>query len=292
MLFRSTDAPTITVNSNSSSAFAGNPSPQADIGIFGDITNTAGDIKVNNDNYNVLVQGNISGRNITLSAVNGSVTQTSSEGLINIGGDPVTRYQFSDAVAKKIQNYLYQKGSNVTYTFNSYEEYKNWLINTVGIDAAELNYTVDESAGIVAGDNVYISGLNVNIGGLVQSGYGNYSTELSAADASKVAALDAGWAANQRPLSDNEVMSNEAYCINGGGKVWNSTTKVWDYEVKVYYNPYTKQLLTDSITPNGGKIYITGKISSTGNGRLMAIDRKSTRLNSSHTDISRMPSSA
>lgn len=267
-----TDAPTITVNSNSSSAFAGNPSPQADIGIFGDITNTAGDIKVNNDNYNVLVQGNISGRNITLSAVNGSVTQTSSEGLINIGGDPVTRYQFSDAVAKKIQNYLYQKGSNVTYTFNSYEEYKNWLINTVGIDAAELNYTVDESAGIVAGDNVYISGLNVNIGGLVQSGYGSYSTELSAADASKVAALDAGWAANQRPLSDNEVMSNEAYCINGGGKVWNSTTKVWDYEVKVYYNPYTKQLLTDSITPNGGKIYITGKISSTGNGRLMAMD--------------------
>lgn len=267
-----TDAPTITVNSNSSSAFAGNPSPQADIGIFGDITNTAGDIKVNNDNYNVLVQGNISGRNITLSAVNGSVTQTSSEGLINIGGDPVTRYQFSDAVAKKIQNYLYQKGSNVTYTFNSYEEYKNWLINTVGIDAAELNYTVDESAGIVAGDNVYISGLNVNIGGLVQSGYGSYSTELSAADASKVAALDAGWAANQRLLSDNEVMSNEAYCINGGGKVWNSTTKVWDYEVKVYYNPSTKQLLTDSITPNGGKIYITGKISSTGNGRLMAMD--------------------
>lgn len=118
---------------------------------------------------------------------------------------------------------------------------------------------MDESAGIVAGDNVYISGLNVNIGGLVQSGYGSYSTELSAADASKVAALDAGWAANQRPLSDNEVMSNEAYCINGGGKVWNSTTKVWDYEVKVYYNPSTKQLLTDSITPNGGKIYITGK---------------------------------
>ena len=69
---------------------------------------------------------------------------------------------------------------------------------------------MDESAGIVAGDNVYISGLNVNIGGLVQSGYGSYSTELSAADASKVAALDAGWAANQRPLSDNEVMSNEA----------------------------------------------------------------------------------
>ena len=42
--------------------------------------------------------------------------------------------------------------------------------------------------------------------------------------------------------------------------------------MKVYYNPYTKQLLTDSITPNGGKIYITGKISSTGNGRLMAMD--------------------
>ena len=268
----STETPKITVNSNSPSAFTDNPSPQADIGIFGNITNTAGDIIINNDHYNVLVQGNISGRNITLSAVNGSVTQTSSEGLVNIGGDPVTRYQFSDSVAKKIQDYLYKLGEGKTFTFNSYDEYVNWLVDTVGINRSELNYTPDESAGIVAGDNVYISGLNVNIGGLVQSGYGNYSTELSAADAGKVAALDASWAASQRPLSDNEVMGNDAYCINGGGKVWNSTTKVWDYEVKVYYNPSTKQLLTDSITPNGGKIYITGKISSTGNGRLMAMD--------------------
>lgn len=268
----STVTPKITINSNSPSAFNGNPSPQADIGILGNITNTTGDIIINNDNYNILVQGNLSARNITLSAANGSVTQTSSEGLINIGGDPVTRYQFSDSVAKKIQEYFYKKGTAESITFNNYDEYKDWLINTVGIAASELNYTVDESAGIVAGDNVYISGLNVNIGGLVQSGYGTYSTILSTADSNRIDALDSNWAKNKRPLSDNEVMGNEAYCINGGGKVWNKVDKVWDYEVKVYYNPSTGQLLTDSITPNGGKIYITGKISSTGQGRLLAMD--------------------
>ena len=264
--------PTITVQSGSPSSFTNNPSPQADIGVFGNISNTAGDIKISNDNYNILVKGNVSGRNITLAADTGSVTQTSSEGLVNIGGDPVTRYQFSDGVAKKIQNYFYQNPEVGSKSFANYDDYKNWLISTVGISADELNYQADESAGILAGDNVYISGLNVNVGGLVQSGYGNYTTTLNETDAGKVKNLDEQWAANQRLLSDNEVMTNNAYCINDGGKKWNSATKVWDYEVKVYYNPSTKQLLTDSIAPNGGKIYITGKVSSTGNGRLMAMD--------------------
>ena len=264
--------PTITVEGTSPSAFTGNQFPQADIGVFGNITNTPGDIKISNANYSVLVQGNISAKNITLAAANGSVTQTSSTGLVNIGGDPVSRYQFSDSVAKKIQNYFYQHPDVKSKTFNSYDEYKNWLKSTVGISDSELNYQSDESAGIVAGDNVYINGLNVNVGGLVQSGYGNYTTTLNKEDAARVTQLDQKWAANKQPLSDNEVMSNNDYCINAGGKVWNSTTKVWDYEVKVYYNPSTKQLLTDSIAPNGGKIYLTGKVSSTGGGRLMAMD--------------------
>ena len=56
------------------------------------------------------------------------------------------------------------------------------------------------------------------------------------------------------------------------GAVYNSKTGAYDYTVKVYYNPATKELLTEAIEPNGGKIYITGALSSTGSGKLLAMD--------------------
>ena len=68
-------------------------------------------------------------------------------------------------------------------------------------------------------------------------------------------------------------MSNDKYCVStNAGAVYNSTTGAYDYIVKVYYNPATKELLTEAIEPNGGKIYITGALSSTGSGKLLAMD--------------------
>ena len=255
---------------------------QADIGIFGDLTNTAGDITVKNNSYGITVLGNVNGRNISLIAENGNVTQTSTEGFINIGNDPVTKYQFSEKVAKAIQEYIYDQyvSSDGNYTipaFADYNAYLTWIKENIvgdayGISESDLTYKVDESKGIVAGGNVYINGLNVNIAGLIQSGYGDYSTTLDETAKTAVEKLDSEWQSSKESLSDNEVIGNEKYCINGGGAVYNTDTDVWDYEVKVYYNPSTGELLTDSINIGGGKIYITGNISSTGGGRIMAMD--------------------
>lgn len=339
--------PTITIEGTSPEAGAfnnGNAHPQADIGIFGDITNTAGDVNITNDNYNILINGNVSGRNITIAATKGNVTQQSSTGVLNVGNDPITRLQFSEEVAKKIQTYLYNKKQSGEKSFKNYQEYLNWLVNDVGITLDELGISgkieyiaisdsessllykvklntdlitgllmtneeakeildskktdfstyvsyledigasfsydlsdvedalTDESAGIIAGGNIYLDAVNINIGGLIQSGYGSYATELSNADAGKVAVLDAEWQANQKPLTDADVMGNEKYLVNGGGEVFNTKTKVWDYEVKVYYNPSTGQLITEDVKPEGGNIQISGKVSSTGNGRIMAMD--------------------
>lgn len=255
---------------------------QADIGIFGDLTNTAGDITVKNNSYGITVLGNVNGRNISLIAENGNVTQTSTEGFINIGNDPVTKYQFSEKVAKAIQEYIYDQyvSSDGNYTipaFADYNAYLTWIKENIvgdayGISESDLTYKVDESKGIVAGGNVYINGLNVNIAGLIQSGYGDYSTTLDETAKTAVEKLDSEWQSSKESLSDNEVIGNEKCCINGGGAVYNTDTDVWDYEVKVYYNPSTGELLTDSINIGGGKIYITGNISSTGGGRIMAMD--------------------
>lgn len=259
---------------------------QADIGVFGDIINTSGDVTISNKSYNLNILGNISGRNVNLVAENGSVTQTSTEGFINIGGDPVTKYQFSKDVANAIQEYIYdQFVANNSYTipeFKTYEEYVNWIKTNIvaggkyGITEADLVWKEDDPADpgnkIVAGGNVYINGLNVNIGGLVQSGYGKYSVTLDSNAQAKVDDLDKEWQGKQEALSDSAVMANEKYLINAGGQVYNQETGVYDYEIRVYYNPSTGELLTDSVSVSGGKIYITGNISSTGGGKIMAMD--------------------
>ena len=280
-----TDAdPKITVKSTGTS---NNGLTKADIGIFGTVQNSTGDVLIQNSNYNINVDGNanISARNIELKAEKGSVTQNS-KGLLLIGGDPVTKYQFSDAIAKRIQSYVSQQaiaGKNTIdwlSNIGSYQAYKDALIahkDDLGLTDAEVNeiknYSVNKSSGIVAGNNVYISGMNVNLDGLVQSGYKEFKVKLDTAANNKISNLDKEYARNQTALTDQYVMSNDKYCVStNAGAVYNSTTGAYDYTVKVYYNPATKELLTEAIEPNGGKIYITGALSSTGSGKLLAMD--------------------
>lgn len=280
-----TDAdPKITVKSTGTST---NGLTKADIGIFGTVQNSTGDVLIQNSNYNINVDGNanISARNIELKAEKGSVTQNS-KGLLLIGGDPVTKYQFSDGIAKKIQSYVSNQAVNGNTTIDwlsnigSYQAYKDALIahkDDLGLTDAEVNeirnYSVNKSSGIVAGNNVYISGLNVNLDGLVQSGYKNFKVTLDNAANNKISNLDRDYARNQTALTDQYVMSNDKYCVSTkAGAVYNAATGAYDYTVKVYYNPATKELLTEAIEPNGGKIYITGALSSTGIGKLLAMD--------------------
>lgn len=280
-----TDAdPKITVKST---GISNNGLTKADIGIFGTVQNSTGDVLIQNSNYNINVDGNanISARNIELKAEKGSVTQNS-KGLLLIGGDPVTKYQFSDAIAKKIQSYVSNQAVNGKTTIDwlsnigSYQAYKDALIahkDDLGLTDAEVNeirnYSVNKSSGIVAGNNVYISGLNVNLDGLVQSGYKEFKVTLDNAANNKISNLDRDYARNQTALTDQYVMSNDKYCVSTkAGAVYNSKTGAYDYTVKVYYNPATKELLTEAIEPNGGKIYITGALSSTGSGKLLAMD--------------------
>ena len=276
--------PKITVKGTGTST---NGLTKADIGIFGTVQNSTGDVLIQNSNYNINVDGNanISARNIELKADKGSVTQNS-KGLLLIGGDPVTKYQFSDAIAKKIQSYVSNQAINGKTTIDwlsnidSYDAYKKALVDhkdDLELTDAEVNeirnYSVNKSSGIVAGNNVYISGLNVNLDGLVQSGYENFKVTLDNAANNKIGNLDSDYARNRTALTDQYVMSNDKYCVStNAGAVYNSATGAYDYTVKVYYNPATKELLTEAIEPNGGKIYITGALSSTGSGKLLAMD--------------------
>ena len=152
--------PKITVRSTGTSV---NGLTKPDIGIFGTVQNSTGDVLIQNSNYNINVDGNanISARNIELKADKGSVTQNS-KGLLLIGGDPVTKYQFSDAIAKKIQSYVSNQAVNGKTTIDwlsnigSYQAYKDALIahkDDLDLTDAEVNeirnYSVNKSSGIV-----------------------------------------------------------------------------------------------------------------------------------------------
>ena len=328
-----------------------------DIGIVGTVQNSEGKVTVENVNANIFVDSDatISGRDVALKAPKGSITQFS-DGWLMVGTDPITRYQFNDSIAGKIQTFFSQNVAN--YSFSSYDEYLNFLLSglwsyeecddkgsltspklvrtyeefkdvcaraeakhgSIKINAAvsNLGFTNDEldtilaaknavqkdsGAGIQAGQNVYLYGKNVIIDGLVQSGYDSYTTTLtekpvttskitwtrqkmpwgwyvvlptteSQTYASQEALLEAQWQEAGKPsLTDSQVLGNAKYLVNDGGSRYNADRGVWEYEVKVYYNPSTGKLLTENITPSGGKIYITGALASTnGNGRLVAMD--------------------
>lgn len=271
-----TETPAINITSESASSYTTNKLAQPDIAIFGDIVNAVGDINISSQSNDITINENaqLSARNITLSAANGSVTQNSTEGIYNVAGDPVSQYQFSVDAATKIQAYVdgkLREDHNWSISFSSRDAYINWLKTEVGVTDEELGNTqISESAGIVAGNNVYINALDANINGLVQAGYGDYLVDLGDNEITNINNLINTY--KGKNFTDSEVLGNSDFLITKGDKVWDSTDKVWDYEIAVYYNPTTKKLLVDNVNPNGGQIYINGAVSSTGKGRLMAMD--------------------
>lgn len=101
-----------------------------DIGIVGTVQNSEGKVTVENVNANIFVDSDatISGRDVALKAPKGSITQFS-DGWLMVGTDPITRYQFNDSIAGKIQTFFSQNVAN--YSFTSYDEYLNFLLSGI-----------------------------------------------------------------------------------------------------------------------------------------------------------------
>ena len=134
--------------------------------------------------------------------------------------------------------------------------------------SADYDKNVASDSGRVAGGNIYLNGENINVNGLLQSGFAVYKATIDA---------DA--------LSDDNLskMKNNAsrqatvggitmYKVNDGGRAVWQDDGTYAYEVQVYYNPNTEKLVVEDIDTHGGQIWLTGNISSTGSGRIYAMD--------------------
>ena len=104
--------------------------------------------------------------------------------------------------------------------------------------------------------------------GLLQSGYSKYEANIAA---------DALSDENIRKMKNNgsevTVQGRTMYKVNEGNRVvYDSSLGAFKYVAQVYYDPQTRGLLVEDIESRGGKIYLTGRISSTGNGKILATD--------------------
>ena len=212
------------------------------------VTNKSGDIDLTSSETGVA--SGIYAKEIHLTAT-GAINQGYTAGMTNIGGNPENQYASYAALAEADLNGQLKGDYFVDHSY------------AYSLPAI---IPVQSSGAWIAGGSVYLNGEYINVNGTIQSGYNKYYADIAstALDDLSVYKNDA---AKQATLNGETV-----YKLNDGDRAVRQSDGTYAYEVQVYYNPSTKKVIVDDIDTSGGKIYLTGKISSTGNGKIQAVD--------------------
>lgn len=238
-------------------SFAGQYLPQADIIVSGDVYNKNGSIKITSQHNNITIAGasaqdsvSVLGANVALSA-GGSITQTFTDGIVNIDHDP---RQFFNTQYDKLKN-------------NKKNIYDITGPNGVPYDGME------PKGSFIAGGVISINATDINVDGIVQSGYGDYVLSMKN-DKNVEAAIDKIKSSYKEgdKLTDDYVKGNDAYWIVKGSAYWDYDAKCYKYRIGAYYNPASNTIILEDVNASGGQIYLTGRISSIGAGRLYCLD--------------------
>ena len=232
--------------------------PITDVAVAGDINNDTGDIRITNRSGSITIGGtskgaNITGRTVQLTAKD-SISQDYVDGIVNIGGRPqdLNAAEVNKAMNNAKDSTLKDKTANKTDSETGLKQTASDITN------AEL--------GRIAGDSVYIAAADINVNGLIQSGYSKYEAVVGDNALNNIERIKTA----DRAVT---VQGRTMYKVNDGGKpVYDSSIGGFKYVVQVYYDPQTDRLLVEDIDTKGGKVYLTGRISSTGNGRILAAD--------------------
>ena len=246
---------------------AGTFNPKADIEINGDINSLKGDVHIENRHHSITIEGKtandsvtVSGKTVTIAAPKGNVTQGFTDGIVNIGGDVQSQYAG-----------YYNDGKNALKDGNGTRTYS--LITRSMRDGEKADPNAVQG-GWIAGGQVYINASDININGNIQSGFPEYTLNLTDGAERNVETVRSNWLRNNSPkLTDSQVLNGgSAYRISEGGMVWSAEKQCFVYVMEAFYRPDTDTVLVPGVGASGGRIYLTGRISSTGNGRVMCLD--------------------
>ena len=232
-----------------------------DVAVIGDLYNPHGVIKIENKQGNITLGSGapgkgvtINGKSVELVATKGSISQDYVDGIVNVGGQPQSLN--SGVVNSVIGN----NHAGLSTTSNDSK-------TQTGLKETKTDITRTDS-GRIAGDSIYIAAADINVNGVLQSGYAKYVADIGA---------DALSEANIQKMKNSgrevTVKGRAMYKVNDGNKVvYDTGSGTFKYIIQVYYDPQEKQLVVEDIDTKGGKIYLTGRISSTGNGKILAAD--------------------
>ncbi|MGM9519128.1 MAG: hypothetical protein ACI3WS_00470, partial [Phascolarctobacterium sp.] len=235
---------------------AGSIRPMANIQVQGNIYAKDGAVEISSAHDNIVIQGKtvqdavaISGATVVLNADNGSITQGYTNGIVNIGADVRSQYN---------QKYLeaIELGDGKHYIEEFY---------------TSLSDGTKGTGSYIAGGNIYINATDINVNGIIQSGFGDYYAEISdATTATRITEINNAY--NGGAISDNVVTTGEQYKIIDGGAYWSAQDSCYKYKLNVYYNPSTQKIIVQDVDASGGKVYLTGRISSTDTGKIICLD--------------------
>ena len=116
----------------------------------------------------------INGSKVQLVATQGSISQDYVDGVVNIGGRP------QDMNSKKVNEVIAAYRNKLKdRTDKNYDEVK---LNNMNAAKSDIS---DEEAGRIAGDSIYIAAADINVNGLIQSGFSKYVADITAEDLSE-----------------------------------------------------------------------------------------------------------
>jgi len=223
--------------------------PDTSIDISGKLINRAGNISVSSggDVYADKTASISAGGSLGITA-KGSITQSYRGGLFNVGG----------SVEELWKDEVGSLDSQSSVSSNADHVYGPGKLG---------NADNGQAGDMVAGGSIFLAADAINLNGYVQSGYAKYGLTLSDTEVDKkISSIKANWQAHGSPSDVNS--RTPQYALQEGGPVWDEASKSYKYQVAAWYDPVNDRVIVDDISPQGGQIYITGRVASTGGGQL------------------------
>ncbi len=235
-----TSAVNVTAKTNGSTSTY---TPRPDLRLKGSIENFYGDISLVNTKGDIDIAADyITDENGTLVVANeanvvGKNILIESAGTLNQG-----YVEGILNIGKSLEN-LYAKETDGK-TANARNHINPLLASDEYSTVIANNIEGGTNDGKISGSNIYIAADTINVNGIIQSGYDNYIVDVGSYEFTYGRL--------------NSVV----------GPVYNSDKGYYDYRVPVSY--VDGKLIVDDIETGGGQIYLSGRIVSTGKGRIFA----------------------
>ena len=227
-----------------------------EIQVRGTIDNLDGTVSLFNEAGSIVSSGNINADTVNITAGEDFV-QNYVTGIYNVGGDPTSLFNdiatgYETAAWDARNDYRHIPGLGISNRDSS-----PYHVNTAIILPSDPSSTI-------AANNVFISAEILNLNGRIRSGINDYSATIADADVNSSAVTNARNSYNTAVANGQDASSLQFYQLTGEGADLS--------EIDTFLNFATDEIQVGTTAVMGGLVQLTGRIISTGNGRIEAMD--------------------